>query len=118
MENWLSELYRLFSIPDFPFPVLHWLRLAVEPGPVLHYVPESEGVLRMSEQPRGLVSSAGWAVIHLFYRIDRARWRALPAPERTAAIAEFSGWLEACATEEGLQIVPFAGVTKSDVGFM
>ena len=72
----------------------------------------------MSEQPRGLVPSAGWAVVHLFYRIDRARWQSLPAPERAAAVDAFADWLERCLGEEGLQLVPFAGVTKSDLGFM
>src|SRR5450759_5381668 len=72
----------------------------------------------MSEQPCGLVPSAGWAVIHLFYRIDRVRWRGLTSAERTGAIDELSSWLAARAGEEGLQLVPFAGVTKSDVGFM
>ncbi|MFQ5666569.1 MAG: chlorite dismutase family protein [Candidatus Binatia bacterium] len=72
----------------------------------------------MSERPQGLVPSAGWPVIHLFYRIDRVRWRQLTAAERQAAIEEFGGWLGAGAAEEGLQLIPFAGVTKCDVGFM
>jgi len=72
----------------------------------------------MSEQPRGLVPSAGWAVMHLFYRIDRLRWRGLGTAERTAAIDEFSVWLKGLGGEEGLQLIPFAGVTKSDVGFV
>jgi len=72
----------------------------------------------MSEQPRGLVSTAGWNVVHLFYRIDRARWRGLTTAERPAAIEEFALWLRTRVAEEGLQLVPFAGVTKSDVGFM
>ena len=70
----------------------------------------------MTQPSHGLVPSAGWAVLHLFYRIDRARWRALTAAERTTAIEAFSGWLSASANEEGLQLLPFAGVTKSDVG--
>lgn len=72
----------------------------------------------MSEQLRGLVPSAGWAVIHLFYRIKRSRWRGLSDAARAAAIDEFGGWLTACAAEEGLQLVPIAGVTKADVGIM
>jgi hydrogen peroxide-dependent heme synthase len=72
----------------------------------------------MSEQPQGLVPSAGWAVIHLFYRIDRMRWRGFTGADRTGALDEFSTWLAARAGEEGLQFVSFAGVTKSDVGFM
>lgn len=72
----------------------------------------------MSEQPGGLLPSAGWAVLHLFYRIDRVCWRRLAAAERTAAIDEFRGWLDDRMREEGLQLVAFAGVTKCDVGFM
>ena len=72
----------------------------------------------MSEHPRGLVPSAGWAVTHLFYRIDRARWRGFTATERSTAIDEFSGWLTTRAAEEGLQLISVAGVTKSDVGFI
>jgi peroxiredoxin len=72
----------------------------------------------MTEQPRGLVASAGWAVLHLFYRIDRARWGGLTEAERGRAIDAFSAWLNDCAGEEGLQLVPLAGVAKSDLGFM
>ena len=72
----------------------------------------------MSEEPRGLISSAGWIVLHLFYRIDRARWRSLPAPERAEAVAEFGRWLEESQGEDGLQLISFAGVTKCDLGIM
>jgi peroxiredoxin len=72
----------------------------------------------MTGQKQALVPSAGWTVVHLFYRIERKRWRRFDAAERTAAIGEFVGWLNDCAAEEGMQLVPFAGVTKSDVGVM
>ena len=72
----------------------------------------------MSEQLRGLVPSAGWAVMHIYYRIDRARWRSWPAKERAAAIDEFRVLLHTSSTEEGLQLVPMAGVTKSDMAVM
>jgi len=68
--------------------------------------------------PRGLVPSAGWPVVHLYYRIDRHRWRALDPAARASAVSEYRGWLTACAGEEGLQLVPMAGVTKADVGVM
>ena len=42
-----------------------------------------------------LVASAGWVVSHWFYRIDRARWRALPEATRADAIAEAQTWLAA-----------------------
>jgi peroxiredoxin len=72
----------------------------------------------MNELPRGLIASAGWAVVHLFYRIDRRRWRKVPAAERAAAVDAFAAWLERSLGEEGLQLFAFAGVTKCDVGFM
>lgn len=72
----------------------------------------------MSESPSGLVPSAGWPVLHLFYRIDRARWRAVGEDARTAAIGEIQQWLQACRGEADLQILPFAGVTKCDLGFI
>jgi peroxiredoxin len=72
----------------------------------------------VSEPLRGLVPSAGWAVLHGFYRIDRRRWRRLTAAERTTAADGFSTWLTERAAEEGLQLISVAGVAKSDVGFM
>ena len=72
----------------------------------------------MSDALRGLQPSMGWSVMHLFYRVDRRRWRGLAAAERAGAIDEFSTWLAARAQEDGLQLIPFAGVTKFDVGFM
>ena len=72
----------------------------------------------MSEPLSGLIPSAGWTVMHLFYRIDRLRWHQRSPAERAAAIDEFSGWLAGQRSVEGLQLVPFAGVTKSDFGIM
>jgi len=72
----------------------------------------------MSDLPGSLIASAGWTVIHLFYRLDRIRWRTLAPHDRTAAIDEFTGWLQRQAGIEGLQLVPFAGVTKCDVGLI
>lgn len=72
----------------------------------------------MSVPLRGLTPSAGWGVLHLFYRLDRARWRGFAAEPRAAAIDEFERWLNGCVAEEGLQLVPTAGVTKYDVAFI
>lgn len=72
----------------------------------------------MSADIRGLVPSAGWPVVHLYYRLNRTLWRQLAEPQRQAAVQELTGWLEACQAEEGLQLVPTAGVTKSDLGIM
>ncbi len=72
----------------------------------------------MSESLQGLVASAGWTVLHLFFRLDRARWQALASGERAAASSEFSAWLSRCVGEEGLQLIAFAGVTKCDLGIV
>ena len=37
----------------------------------------------------------GWYVLHDFRRIDWPRWKALPAAEREAAVAEAAAFLEA-----------------------
>ncbi len=60
----------------------------------------------------------GWPVIHLFYRIDRASWRDLDEHTRRTAIEEFRSLLAQCGSEEGMQLVPLAGIAKSDVGIM
>lgn len=72
----------------------------------------------LSDSPRGLVPSAGWPVIHLYYRIDRSAWRELPDGQRQAAIAELGDWMRGVAAEEGMQFVPMAGVTKSDLAVL
>ena len=63
-------------------------------------------------------SVTGWPVLHVYYRIDRARWQALPAEQRREATAAFQEWLAGCIAEEGLQFIPIAGVAKSDFGIM
>jgi peroxiredoxin len=70
----------------------------------------------VSEHPHGLVPSTGWVVVHLYFRLDRMRWQKWPPERRVAASTEFSAWLRARSDEEGLQIIPLAGVTKSDLG--
>lgn len=70
----------------------------------------------MSEEPHGLAPSAGWVVVHLYFRLDRMRWQKWPAERRAAARAEFRAWLRARAEEDGLQLIPLAGVTKADLG--
>ena len=72
----------------------------------------------MTEELSGLQPTQGWAVVHVFYRIDRARWRALGADARAAAVAEFRDLLASWEAEPDLQLVPMAGVTKFDFGVM
>ena len=60
----------------------------------------------------------GWPVLHLFYRIDRTRWRALADGERGVAVREFSDFLGGAQAEEGLQLVPIAFIGKADFGLM
>jgi len=72
----------------------------------------------VTEEIRGLVPSAGWPIIHLYYNIDRRRWQSLEPAQRQAAVTELSGWLSERAAEEGLQLISMAGVTKADLGIM
>lgn len=72
----------------------------------------------MTQTPPRDEGLVGWPVVHLFYRIDRGRWHALPPERRRAGIEEVQRWLEACGAEEGLQLIPVAGIAKSDVGLM
>jgi peroxiredoxin len=66
----------------------------------------------------GHPAEVGWPVLHLFQRIDRARWRALAEAERHAAIDEFATLLERAQGEEGLQIIALAIIGKADFGLM
>ena len=70
----------------------------------------------MAEQR--LQDIVGWAVMHQFFRIDRARWHGLGAEARRAAIEEFGARLRQTCGEEGLQFIPMAGVAKADFAFM
>jgi chlorite dismutase len=72
----------------------------------------------VSEDLQGLVPSAGWPVLHLYFRLDRRRWGGLEPARRVAATDEFVDWLEDRVAEEGLQLVPSAGVTKADLAIM
>jgi chlorite dismutase len=69
----------------------------------------------MADAPQELV---GWPVVHQFFRIDRARWHALAADARRAAVDEFGGRLGRACGEEGLQFIPLAGIAKADFGYM
>jgi chlorite dismutase len=60
----------------------------------------------------------GWPVLHLYFRIDRRRWSARPIERRQAAVAELQSWLQRCSAEEGLQLIPMAGIAKADVGLL
>jgi chlorite dismutase len=63
-------------------------------------------------------SPTGWPVLHLYYRIERHRWRSLPASQRAGAAAEFGELLARVGAEEGLQLVPMAAIAKADLGIM
>ncbi len=72
----------------------------------------------MTEPLQGLRPSAGWPVVHLFYRLHRPRWRSQSAEAREAHVEEFQAWLARVENEADLQFVPQAGVTKFDFGVM
>jgi hydrogen peroxide-dependent heme synthase len=91
-------------------------RQAVADGGAVDYSPVGLRRDTMSERPHGLMPSAGSAVLHLYYRIDRSRWRAIA--DRALAVEEFITLLRQTGGEAGLQLMLLAGVTKSDFGLI
>lgn len=61
---------------------------------------------------------AGWPVVHLFYRVDRARWRGLSPAERDAGVAELSALLGKLAAEEGMQLISYGLIGKADLALL
>ncbi len=66
----------------------------------------------------GQAGIAGWPVLHLFQRIDRARWRSLPPAERAAAIEEAKSFLAGLQAEEGLQTIASGVIGKADFSLL
>ncbi|GIW44602.1 MAG: heme peroxidase [Candidatus Binatia bacterium] len=95
--------------------LLRFLRIAAPRRVRYQTKPENA---RMTEQLEGLRPSAGWPVVHWFYRLDRPRWRSQTAETREALVEEFQNFLERLNAEPELQVVPQAGVTKFDFGLM
>ena len=63
--------------------------------------------------------SQGVHVAHLFFRIDRARWDALPAGQAAAALARLESFCAAHAGPAAPRVMTFAGVGgKADLGVM
>ena len=60
----------------------------------------------------------GWPVLHLFQRIDRARWQSLSEDDRARAVEEFSTLLQNAQAEEGLQLIPSGVIGKADLAVM
>ncbi len=65
-----------------------------------------------------LTDLVGWPVVHQYFRIDRARWKALPEANRAAAVEELAGLLRDVGAEDGMQLVAMAGVAKADFAYM
>ena len=61
---------------------------------------------------------AGWPVLHLFQRLDRERWGALPEADRAAAVEDFEGLLLRCEQEADLQILANGVIGKADLGWI
>ena len=49
-----------------------------------------------------LTDLVGWPVVHQYFRIDRARWKALPEANRAAAVEELAGLLRDVGAEDGM----------------
>jgi len=81
-----------------------------------------EGARRPAPTSASLASPAaqdsGWPVLHLFQRIDRARWQSLGDADRARASEEFAGLLQGAQGEEGLQLIPSGVIGKADLAVM
>ena len=66
----------------------------------------------------GQAGAAGWPVLHLFFRIDRARWRSLSEGERAQGIEEARAFLAGLEAEEGLQTISSGVVGKADLSLL
>jgi chlorite dismutase len=72
----------------------------------------------MADQGQALTDIVGWPVMHRYFRVDRARWVGLDQGFRREAVKQFTDWLRSACNEEGLQLIPMAGIAKSDLAFM
>src|SRR4029077_7318679 len=75
---------------------------------------DSQSAARGSGGPE----TAGWPVLHSFYRIVRSQWRSLDQRARSAALDEFSALLHRSQGEEGLQLVTLGLIGKADLGLL
>jgi chlorite dismutase len=69
--------------------------------------------------PSAITLNRGVHVAHLFFRIDRVRWQALPAGEPAAALKELTSVCAANPGPAAPRVMTFAGVGgKADLAFM
>jgi chlorite dismutase len=94
------------------------------------YIDASRRMAQMSQPSRGArahgggasgtpaAGEAGWPVVHLFYRIERDRWRRLPEAERAAGVQEFASLLGRLQGEEAMQLIASGVLGKADLALM
>jgi chlorite dismutase len=69
----------------------------------------------MESQP--ITLKHGWHVLHLYYRVDRARWESLSAEQRARSKQAFSDVVEQANKEKDTQLFTYAVIgTKADLG--
>ena len=81
-------------------------------------VPEQATATKAVKSGGPSPSEPGWTVLHLYQRIDRSTWRALPEPERRAGIEELASALSRWQSEEGLQIVPIGASARKSINLL
>lgn len=64
------------------------------------------------------ITTEGWPVLHIYYRLDRALWSSLEEKEQEDGIEEFMALLVAAEGEEDLQVVAQGVVGKADLGLI
>jgi peroxiredoxin len=73
----------------------------------------------MRTEPEAITLHEGRHVLHLFYRMDRVRWNALPTEERARALRAFTEVVERANQEPDTHLYLYAVVgTKADLAAM
>jgi chlorite dismutase len=70
------------------------------------------------DPPPPLRPNEGLAALHLFYRVDLAKWRARTAEEREFALDHLEGLVLMARQQSETQVVTLAMFARADLGFM
>jgi hydrogen peroxide-dependent heme synthase len=65
-----------------------------------------------------IIPSEGLCVLHLFYRVDKALWQALPVARQIEAKDHLEAVIDEARKWEKFQILTFSVLARADIGFM
>ncbi len=72
--------------------------------------------METNTEPQPIQLKEGWHVLHLFYRLDRARWAAQPSDQRRKSQQAFAGLADRANQAKDVQLFTYAVVgSKADL---